>query len=232
MIVTKIPQSIQNILDIFIRSNFFPFSYKSLADNLGLKVDTLIQRIRRNKEYFEVDDSQRPSRISIKKGIKDIYFYRDRNKCQLCKKIVNPKKLTLKFRNPYQEDKYDWSNVLSVCDECKDKEIIKKVNRVKQPGEIEYKEVYIRLVSKKQNDKWYSYYAFDEHDGMGEFPLLEENGNIASNTVADILNYFSADGWEVIHIKTIKEEPYDVEDYQVFFRRKRKEDKTSGEINE
>lgn len=229
MIDTKIPQSIQKILDIFIRSNFYSYSYKSLADNLKLKVDTLIQRIRRNKEYFEIDDSQRPSRITIKKGLKEVYFYRDKNKCLLCDELVNPENLTLKFRNPYQDDKYDWENVLSVCDKCKDKEIIKKVKRAKKPGTFEYKEVYIRRVSKKRNDNWYYYYEFDEHDGIGVFPLLDENDKIASDTVGDILNYFGADGWDVIHIETAKESEYDeIEDYQVFFKRKREGSKISG----
>ncbi|MFX1296101.1 MAG: hypothetical protein ACFFD2_14785 [Promethearchaeota archaeon] len=233
MIKSKIPQSVQDILDVFIRFNFTRLQYKTLANRLGLKVDTLIQRISRNKEYFEVDDSSRPSRISIKKGLKEVYFYRDKNKCQLCQKVINPERLILKFRNPYQEDKYDWQNVLSVCDECKNNEIIKKVKRIEQPGVIEYKEVSIKLTSKRdlKTDSYVYYYEFDEYDGMGEFPLLDEDGNIASKTVADILNYFSAEGWEVIHIDRILEEEYALEEYQVIFKRKREEGKISGEIN-
>ena len=226
MNILTIPQSVQEILDEFIQSNFNRFSYKYLADRLGLKVDTVIQRISRNKEFFEIDDSERPSRISIKKGIKEIYFYRDKNQCQLCQKIVDPKELMLKYRNPYQEDKSDWRNVLSVCDECKEKEIIKKIKRVKKPGTIEYKEVYIRLVSKMKEDKRFYFYEFDEHDGAGEFPLLNENNNIASETVGDVLNYFGSDGWDVVHIETLRGEYDDVgyEDFQVFFKRKREQD--------
>ena len=80
MIKSKIPISVQEILDKFIRSNFTQFSYNYLADQLGLKTDILIQRISRNKDYFEVDDSKRPSRILVKKGIEEVYFYRDKNK--------------------------------------------------------------------------------------------------------------------------------------------------------
>jgi len=225
MIKTKIPQSIRDILDLFIRFNFTRFQYKTIADRLGLKTDTLIQRISRNKDYFEIDDSIRPSRISVRKGIDDIYFYRDKNKCQVCQKIVNPERLSLKFKNPYQEDKYKWQNVLSLCDECKDKGIVKRVKQVKHPGLIEYKEVSIQLTSKRDSktDSNIYYYEFDEYDGTGQYPLLDEEGNIASNTIADILNYFSADGWEVIHIERISDDEYELEEYQVIFKRKREE---------
>jgi len=223
MIKSKIPQSVQEILDKFIQSNFPRFSYRYLADKLKLKIDTLIQRVSRNKEYFEIDDSERPNRISIKKGIKEIYFYRDKNECQLCLKTVDPEKLILKFRNPYQDDKYEWRNVLSVCDDCKDKEIIKKLKRVKQPGANEYKEVYITSTSRQIKGEREYYYEFDEHDGKGLFPLIGENEKIASRTVGDVLNYFGADGWKVVHIETIRGEYDELDDYQVFFTRKRKE---------
>ena len=222
----NIPKSIQEILDDFIQSNFRQLSYKNLADRLGIKVDTIIQRISRNKAFFEINDSERPSKISIRKGLNEIYFYRDKNQCRLCEKIVAPESLILKFRNPYQEDKFDWRNVLSVCDECKDKDIIKKNKRVKKPGTIEYKEVYIRLVSKMKEEKRFYYYEFDEHDGTGEFPLLDENNNIASETVGAVLNYFGSDGWDMVHIETLRGEYDDVgyEDFQVFFKRKREQD--------
>ncbi|MFW9878580.1 MAG: hypothetical protein ACFFG0_36325, partial [Candidatus Thorarchaeota archaeon] len=198
-----------------------PFTYSYLADKLGLKTDTLIQRISRNKEYFEVDDSVRPSRILVKKGIQEIYFYRDKNKCHICQKIVNPERLTLKFRNPSQSDKYNWNNVISVCDKCKDKDIIKRVKRVKQPGTLEYKEIFVNLTSRwnPETDDYEEHYEFDELNGNGLFPLIDEEDNIASLTVANILNYFSADGWEVVHIERILEEEYALEEYQVIFKR-------------
>jgi len=226
MKILKIPQSVKEILDEFIQLNFRRTTYKYLAGRLGLKVDTVIQRISRNKEFFEIDDSERPSRISIRKGIKEIYFYRDKNQCKLCQKIVDLESLYLKYRNPYQEDKFEWRNVLSVCDDCKEKEIIKKIKRVKKPGIVEYKEVYIRLVSKMKEEKRFYYYEFDEYDGTGEFPLLDENNDIKSKTVGDVLNYFGSDGWEVVHIEALRGEYDDAgfEDFQVFFKRKRKEE--------
>ena len=219
----KIPQSAQEILDTFIRFNFRPISYRTLAENLNKKVDTIIQRIRRNREYFEVDDSQRPSRISIKKGIKEIYLFRDKNRCQICQKTVNPERLILKFRNPYQDDKFEWKNVLSVCDECKDKEIVKVVKKVKKAQGFEYKEIYIKYVYKKnpETDDYENYYEFDELDGSGYFPLIDENEKIASTRVADILSYFGADDWEVVYIKKQEDIDYELEDYQVIFKRKR-----------
>jgi len=227
MIKSKIPKSVLEILDKFIRSNFTRFTYNYLADELGLKTDTLIQRISRNKDFFEVDDSKRPSRILVKKGIEDVYFYRDKNKCHICQKIVDPERLTLKFRNPIQYDKYDWGNVISVCYECKDMEIVKRVKRAKKPRAFEYKEIFINILSRRHPDteKYETYYEFDELNGAGPFPLVDEKDKIASSTVADILNYFSADGWEVVHIERIIEEEYSLEEYQVFFKRKREEEK-------
>ncbi|MEE9376740.1 MAG: hypothetical protein V3V33_01750 [Candidatus Lokiarchaeia archaeon] len=225
MIKTKIPQSIRQILDLFIRFNFTHFQYKIIADRLELKVDTLIQRISRNKEYFEIDDSQRPNRISVTKGIEELYFYRDKNRCHVCQKTIDPEILTLKFRNPSEYDKYNWNNVISVCDECKDKEIVKREKRVKKPGAYEYKEIFIKITSRRnpKTKDYENYYEFDELNGAGDFPLLDEEDNITSKTVADVLNYFSADGWEVVHIERIMEEEYALEEYQVFFKRKREE---------
>jgi len=234
MVKSKIPKSVQEILDKFFRSNLTQFSYSYLADQLGLKTDTLIQRISRNKDYFEVDDNKRPSRISVKKGIGEVYFYRNKNKCNVCQKTIDPERLTLKFRNPSEYDKFNWNNVLSVCDECKDKEIVKRVKRVKNSGIYEYKEIFIKLTSRinPKTDDYEHYYEFDELNGAGDFPLLDEEDKIASNTVADVLNYFSADGWEVIHIERIMEEEYALEEYQVFLKRKREEKKVQVILNE
>jgi hypothetical protein len=223
MIETKIPPSIQEILDEFIRYNFFEISYKRLANALNKNVDTVIQRVSRNKKYFKIDDSKRPSKISIKKGIEDIYYYRDNNICKICQKQVSPNELELRFRNPYQKNKYDWNNVLSVCDECKDKEIVKIIKKIKLKTEVEYKEVHMRWTSIQDSElkKWEPFLEFDELDGTGYFPLLDENKNIASNTIADVLNYFSANGWEMINIEypTILTDYESVGDIEVLFKR-------------
>lgn len=226
MVETNIPPSVREILDEFIRYRFFKIPYKKLASALDKNVDTIIQRVRRNKDYFEIDDSERPSRISIKKGLKEVYFYRDKNICRICQKQVFPNELNMRYRNPYQKDKFEWDNVLSVCNECKNKKIVKMVKHVKKPSKIEYKEVHIEIKSKRnpKTDDWESYYVFDELDGSGSFPLLDEDEKIASKTVADVLNYYAADGWRVIHIEIPQETEYmDLEFYQVFFERERSE---------
>jgi len=222
MINTKIPVSVQELLNEFIRYNFYKIEYKRLARALEKNVDTIIQRVKRNKEYFDIDDSERPARISVKKEMPEIYFYRDKNTCRICQKQVDPDALELRFRNPFQKDKFEWSNVLSVCNVCKDKPIVKIKKQVKSPQRIEYKEVHIRWGSNKdpETDKHISYLRFDELDGRGYFPLLDSDDQIASKTVADVLNYFGADDWEVIHIEVPQETDYiDADYYQVFFKR-------------
>jgi len=223
MIETKIPPSVKEILDEFIRYRFFKIPYKKLAGALDKNVDTIIQRVRRNKEYFEIDDATRPSKISIKKGIEDIYFYRDKNTCQICQKQVTPDKLELRFRNPYQKDLYDWNNVLSACNDCKDKKIVKIIKKTKLPLEIEYKEIHVRWTHTKnsETDKRKSFLEFDELDGSGYFPLFNENEKIASNSIADVLNFFSSDGWEMVHIQypTILNDYDEVGEYEVLFKR-------------
>lgn len=89
-----------------------------------------------------------------------------------------------------------------------------------------FEEKFIKLTSRRnpKTDDYENYYEFDELNGDGSFPIVDEEEKIASNTVADILNYFSADGWEVVHIERILEEEYALEEYQVFFKRKRDEE--------
>ena len=96
----------------------------------------------------------------------------------------------------------------------------------------EYKEIFIKLTTRRnpKTDDYEHYYEFDELNGAGNFQLLDVEDKITSFTVADVLNYFSADCWEVIHIERIMEEEYALEEYQVFFKRKREEEKISGEI--
>lgn len=222
MIKTKIPITVQEMLEEFIRYSFYKITYKRLAGALEKNVDTIIQRIKRNKDYFDIDDSKRPAKISVKKGVPEVYFYRDRNTCRICQKQVDPNVLELRFRNPFQRDKYNWSNVLSVCNECKDKPIVKIKKQVKSPPRIEYKEVHIKWDSMKdpETGERNRYLVFDELDGREYFPLLDSDEKIASKAVVDILNYFSADDWEVIHIQVFGETDYEVEDfYQVFFKR-------------
>lgn len=225
MMETNIPKSVQEIIDFYIRFNFRPFEYETIAKELDLKVDTLIQRISRNKEYFEIDSSQRPSKITLKQGKKEIYFYRDKNTCLQCRKVVSPNHLMLKFRNPSKDNKHEWNNVVTVCTDCKEKEVAKKLKKVqKEKGIIEYKEIHIYQTSRKLKDsKGYEYYyIFDELDGTGTYPLLDEDDNIISTNIASILNYFGTDGWDLVHLEEKFDSEYDdVGWYQIIFKRKR-----------
>ena len=74
-----------------------------------------------------------------------------------------------------------------------------------------------------ETDKYENFYEFDELNGDGPFPLVDDENNIASFTVADVLNFYSADGWEVIHVERILDEEFAAEEYQVFFKRNRNE---------
>jgi len=220
MTKTKIPPTIQELLNEFIRYNFYKIEYKRLAGALEKNVDTIIQRVKRNNKYFDIDDSQRPAKISVKKGVPEVYFYRDKNTCQICQKKAIPNELVLRFRNPSQRDKFGWSIVLSVCNECKDKPIVKIKKIIKSPPRIEYKEIHIMWESELDDEtvEWNSFLKFNELDGSGYFPLLDSNENIASKTIADVLNYFAADDWEVIHIEVPNDAEY-IDHYQVFFKR-------------
>jgi len=44
-------------------------------------------------------------------------------------------------------------------------------------------------------------------------------------TIADILNYFASDGWELVYMDKLREEYSDYEEYQIIFKRRRKGDK-------
>jgi len=107
------------------------------------------------------------------------------------------------------------------------KEVAKKIKRVKkEKGIFEYKEINIDHASRKLKDsKGYEhYYIFDELDGTGKFPLLDEENNIVSTTIASILNYFGAEGWDVVHLEKKFDSEYDeVGWYQVIFKRKRRD---------
>ena len=53
MTKTKIPVTVQELLNEFIRYNFYKIEYKRLARALEKNVDTIIQRVKRNKECLD-----------------------------------------------------------------------------------------------------------------------------------------------------------------------------------
>ncbi len=225
-----IPKAVKEILDVYIKFEFRALTYKAISNILNKESNTVIQRIKRNQEYFHIQ-GPKPHKITIKKGIEEVYFRRDKNQCQICRKTFTPKSLTIRCKDPNRKDKYDWKNVITTCKNCKDKEILKKSkakkNKVSAHQDItiwEYHEIYIKQVEdhidniydhdddEYYDDEYYEenyddyedviieYFEFDELDGQGYFHLTDDDGKIDSWKVADILNFFGNRGWELIKI--------------------------------
>ena len=94
MLETKIPKSIRQIIDEYISTNFRPFTYKKLADYMNLEPNTIVQRVNRNPDYFEIL-GDKPKIIKLNKDLEEIYFYRDKNTCQICQKPKEPSELLI-----------------------------------------------------------------------------------------------------------------------------------------
>ena len=270
MSLNKIPKSVKEIIDVFIHFSFKPLTYKTISGVLKRDTNTIVQRVKRNENYFDIS-GKRPYNITLKKNIKEIYFYRDKNQCQICRKMVSPQKLLLRFKDPNMKNKYVWNNVFTCCPECKDKEIVKKTkksrtskNKVQKNDAWEYKEIYIKKMEHNpifQNSvldhlkvsigSWdqpydenlspsdvvgYDYYEFDELNGKGWFHLTNDENDISSKSISDILNYFGDDEWELVSIKLVSSskptilgyvQSYEArqgELYQCIFKRKKKGD--------
>lgn len=150
--ILKIPKSVKEIVNVFIRFNFNPLTYKIIADTLNKDTNTIIQRIKRNEANFFEISGKRPYQIRLRQNVKEIYFYRDHNQCQICKKTLNLEKLILRFKNPIAKDKYAWNNVFTCCQECKNKNTHKKRTRKIQQIKAsetdlwEYKEIRIKEI--------------------------------------------------------------------------------------
>jgi len=188
-----------------------------LADRLDIDPNTLVQRINRNPEYFDVK-GERPKVITLKKDREDILFYRDKNTCQICQKQKEPSELLIRFKDPYLKDEYNWENIITSCQDCKEINIIKRLSRKKKVEHIgtgnyiwEYKEIEIREINKKKNPymKLYfpdfkeskatyeNYYEFNEFTGQGWYHIIGDNNEICKS-ISDILNYFGSQGWELV----------------------------------
>jgi hypothetical protein len=249
MINTFIPKSIRPIIDEFIYSNFRPYTYKDLAKRLGLETNTLVQRVNRNPDYFDIK-GDKPRIITLRKNIEEIYFYRDKNTCRVCQKKKKKEDLTIRFRDPYLKgkEKDNWNNVISSCQKCKDIILIKKFSRTEIPKSLtlginawEYKKIRIREVRKKINPhmklyypalednemKIEQYYEFDELRGQGWVHVIDDN-NERCKQLTDILNYFGSHGWELVKFKEYMERFGEFEqptgDYLCLFKRKRMDD--------
>lgn len=230
MIESPIPKSIREIIDVFSWSNFRPFTYKQLSRTLDIDPNTLVQRINRNSNYFEIK-GDRPKIIKLRKDLDDIYYYRDKYTCQICNKKNEPNNLITRLKDPYMKDKENWENVITCCQKCKDINLIKKLSFKKKNKAIslgnfiwEYKEIEIREIKRevnpylklylpelKQSEKEYiHYHEFNEHNGQGWFHIINDKNEICEY-FSDILNFFGNEGWELIKIK-----PY-IGEYEEFY---------------
>lgn len=215
-----IPKSIRDIIDKYIWSNFRPFTYKMLSSRLNIDPNTLVQRINRNPKYFEIE-GDRPKIIKLRKDLPEIYFYRDKNTCQICQKKKESSELLIRLKDPYLEDNHNWDNVITCCQKCKDINLIKKLTYKKKIEPIgignyvwEYKEIEIREIHKKKNPymklyfpdfkeseiEYEHYHEFNELNGQGWYHIIDNN-NKRCEYFSDILNYFGNQGWELIIIK-------------------------------
>lgn len=246
MLKTTIPKSIQEIINEYISSHFRPFTYKLLSSRLRFDPNTIVQRINRNPEYFKIE-GDRPKIIKLKKDLEEIYFYRDKNTCQICQKEKDPSELLIRFKDPNLKDEENWENVITTCQKCKDINLIKKLS-TKEEGELpgpgnfiwEYKEIEIREIFKQINPymklyfpelkeseieyKYEHYLEFNERNGQGWFHIIDDNNERCEN-LSDILNFFGKQGWELIQMKEYTTE-YEAEnlgldDYHCIFKRKK-----------
>ena len=220
MLETTIPKSIRQIIDEYIRTNFSPYTYKELAGRLNLDPNTIVQRINRNPNYFEIE-GDKPKIIKLNKELEDIYFYRDKNTCQICQKKKEPGELLIRLKDPYLKDDHNWDNIITCCQDCKDINIIKKLSYKKKIKHIgtgnyiwEYKEIEIREIRKKKNPyfklyypdfketeiEYVHYYEVNELNGQGWYHIIDDNNEICKN-LSDILNYFGTQGWELMIVK-------------------------------
>jgi hypothetical protein len=221
---TSIPPSIQEMIDLYIKHDYRPFTYNLLSKELDVDANTILKRVKRNPKYFKIEGI-RPKIIYLNKDIEEIFFYRDKYKCRICHEEKAPNNLQIRLKDPFlKEDvRKNWRNIITCCKKCKDKDLVKCINKdkIEAPSDItkwEYKEVRIRKVRNKLTHNWkssdatfdgiilgnnYEYHLeFNELNGQGWFHLNDGN-NERCNKLSDILNYFGIQGWELFNIRYI-----------------------------
>ncbi len=242
MTETNIPKAIRQIIDVYMYSNFRPFTYKLLSDHLKIEPNTLVQRINRYPDYFKTE-GDRPKIIKLNKEFDIICFYRDKNICQICQKKKEPSELSIRLKDPYLKDEERWDNMMSCCQDCKDINLIKRLSHKTKLGSInsgnhiwEYKEIEIRELYKKKNpymelyfpdlkkyEAEYEYYCeVDELNGQGWYHIIDDNNEICKHRT-EVLNYYGNQGWKLV---TIKQNPPNYPDdewgnEQYVFKRKK-----------
>ncbi len=239
---SKIPKAIRQIIDVYIYLNFRPFTYKLLSDRLNIEPNTLVQRINRYGDYFQIE-GDRPKIIKLNKDFDIICFYRDKNICQICQKKKEPDELLVRLKDKYLKNKEKWDNMITCCRDCKDINLIKRLSHKTKPFNInsgnqiwEYMEVEIREIYKEKNphmelyfpdlkkyEKEYEYYCeVDELNGQGWYHIIDDNNEIIKHR-ADVLNYYGTQGWELVIVRQTPPEYEDDEwgnDIYVFKRKK------------
>lgn len=165
-----IRKAIKSIIDVFIRNHFRPLTYKAIADRLQETPNTIMQRIKRNPKYFNIDDETRPFKVTLKPENDEIIFIRDRNQCHICRRTLNPDLLVRRYKNPDLRDKDAWQNIITCCQDCKDKDISKSIlKKSKQVMKLkpskrpvwEYHEIRIRNVISSTNIYTYPLWEAD-----------------------------------------------------------------------
>ena len=221
-----IPNSIKEIIDEFKSLSFSPYTYKKLAYRLDVEPNTLVQRINRNLEYFDIT-GDRPKIITLRKDLDEIYFYRDKNTCQICQQKKSSSELLTRPKDPYLEKKtklnylHDWDNIITCCQDCKNISLIKRLSYKKKPDYIssdnyiwKYKEIEVREIHKKDNpyielyipgfkdskSVYEHYHEVNELNGQGWYHILDDNNEICKY-LSDILNYYGSQGWELVLLK-------------------------------
>ena len=245
----KIPKPVTDILKTFFKFEKDELEYNLLANMLDMKVNTIIQRIKRYEgEFFNIDMEKRPHKISIKMPNKNVIFYRDKNQCAFCRKTVNPNNLILRLKDPNYKKKYSLKNCVTCCKDCENKGI-SKIMKKKSRREIkdskrpfwEYKEIFIKKLEEYEEPEIsdsqgmivpivgrfgflrekVEYYEFNELDGKGWFHLTDDDGKIDSYNLKDIMNYFGMNGWELFQMYKEGDPEYtSFEEYHCFFKRR------------
>ena len=120
--VKKLPQPIKDILTIFIKHDFAPLTVQKIAEELQENHNSIYQRILRDKStknpFFEMTGTK-PKKVQVKKGKKEVVFFRSNNQCYFCKKTVTINELRIQYIDEDAPDIQAWNNIVPVCTECK-----------------------------------------------------------------------------------------------------------------
>jgi 5-methylcytosine-specific restriction endonuclease McrA len=227
----KISSSLKEILDAFIKNKFRPMTLAELSELLDEDANTINQRILRDNEnlFFSPNPNSKPKKIQVKQGHPDVVCYMRDNQCSVCKKKFKPEKLLVEYLNEQKKPKDSWDNLILLCESCKkapSKQEKKKTKgtaqvlkaKIKSPPIMwEYKSLLIRYV--QQDDGWIfmhqpdhipvpAHFEYRENaeidlDEEPKWFFIEENGEIISNSIADILNHFGAQGWELSYMQQV-----------------------------